>query len=77
MRRCGHYSPTRIARNLGALNGPLLKLHKCLFGGGAAIVFRFGEYRESVDIDFLVSDVACHRDLRRGLLSNANGQSGQ
>lgn len=55
----------RIARILGALNGPLLKVHKCFFGGDTAIVLRFGEYRESIDIDLLVSDVACYRDLRQ------------
>jgi len=62
----------RIAWILGALNGPLLKVHKCFFGGGTAIVLRFGEYRESVDIDFLVSDVTCYRDLRQ-LLTGTGG----
>ena len=63
-----------IARILGALNGPLLKVHKCFFGGGTAIVLRFGEYHESVDIDFLVSDVACYRDLRQ-LLTGTGGMT--
>ncbi|MBM3349738.1 MAG: nucleotidyl transferase AbiEii/AbiGii toxin family protein, partial [Betaproteobacteria bacterium] len=31
--------------------------HQCFFGGGTAITLRHGEYRESVDIDFLISDV--------------------
>lgn len=47
----------RIAHVLGALNGPLLRANNCLFGGGTAIALRYGEYRESVDIDFLVSDL--------------------
>ena len=55
----------RIARVLGALNGPLLRENNCLFGGGTAIALRYGEYRESVDIDFLVSDVASYRTLRQ------------
>ena len=57
----------RIALVLGALNAPLLLQSKCLFGGGTAIALRYGEYRESVDIDFLVSDVACYRNLRQML----------
>ncbi len=32
----------------------------------------YGEYRESVDIDFLVSDVASYRELRQ-LLTGAGG----
>jgi hypothetical protein len=55
----------RIARVLGVLNGPLLLENNCLFGGGTAMALRFGEYRESVDIDFLVSDVASYRALRQ------------
>ncbi len=47
----------RIAQVLSSLDGSLLKKHGCLFGGGTVIALRFGEYRESVDIDFLVSDL--------------------
>ena len=42
----------------------MLKHHNCLFSGGTAIALRYGEYRESVDIDFLVSDLASYRHLR-------------
>ena len=62
----------RIAQALGALNGPLLRENNCLFGGGTAIALLYGEYRESVDIDFLVSDVASYRELRQ-LLTGASG----
>ncbi|OGU15808.1 MAG: hypothetical protein A2076_14505 [Geobacteraceae bacterium GWC2_53_11] len=55
----------RIAKVLGALNGALLKEHSCLFGGGTVIALRFGEYRESVDIDFLLSDMTHYRSLRQ------------
>lgn len=55
----------RIAEALSALDGPLLRDHGCLFGGGTAIALRFGEYRESVAIDFLVSDLAGYRHLRQ------------
>jgi hypothetical protein len=57
----------RIARVLGALDGPLLREHNCLFGGGTAIALRFGEYRESADLDFLVSEVGHYRELRNAL----------
>ena len=62
----------RIAQILSALNGPLLRQHNCLFGGGTAIALRYGEYRESVDIDFLVSDVSSYRALRQ-LLTGSVG----
>jgi hypothetical protein len=65
----------RIARVLTALNGPLLKEHHCLFGGGTAIALRYGEYRESVDIDFLVSDIASYRTLRQLLTGEEGIQS--
>jgi hypothetical protein len=42
-----------------------LRENNCLFGGGTAIALRYGEYRESVDIDFLVSDIASYRNLRQ------------
>jgi hypothetical protein len=54
----------RIAQVLLTLNGTLLREHNSLFGGGTAIALRFGEYRESVDIDFLVSDLTSYRNLR-------------
>ncbi|MCF6178294.1 MAG: nucleotidyl transferase AbiEii/AbiGii toxin family protein [Geopsychrobacter sp.] len=54
----------RIAQVLLTLDGALLQKHNCLFGGGTAIALRFGEYRESVDVDFLISDIDCYRKLR-------------
>lgn len=62
----------RIAQALDALDGPLLRQNNCLFGGGTAIALRYGEYRESVDIDFLVSDVESYRALRQ-LLTGPDG----
>lgn len=55
----------RIAKLLGALDGALLREHHCWFGGGTAIALSHNEYRESVDVDFLVSDLAGYRELRR------------
>lgn len=62
----------RIAQVLTSLDGALLRAHHCWFGGGTAIALRHGEYRESVDIDFLVSDLACYRGLRH-LLTGPQG----
>ncbi len=61
-----------IATVLEALNADLLADNHCLFGGGTAIALRYGEYRESVDIDFLVSDLAGYRRLRQ-LLTGPDG----
>ncbi|WP_431274463.1 nucleotidyl transferase AbiEii/AbiGii toxin family protein [Variovorax ureilyticus] len=60
----------RIARVLQALDGPLLRQRACLFGGGTAMALRYGEYRESLDIDFLVSDAAAYRELRRAVTAS-------
>jgi hypothetical protein len=56
-----------IAQVLHALDGPMLREANCLFGGGTVISLRYGEYRESVDIDFLVADVQRYRGLRQKL----------
>lgn len=47
------------------LDAPLLAEHHCWFGGGTAIVLDNDEFRESVDIDFLVSDQQSYRQLRQ------------
>ncbi|HUD42878.1 MAG TPA: nucleotidyl transferase AbiEii/AbiGii toxin family protein [Dokdonella sp.] len=57
----------RIAEVLQALDGRVLRDHCCWFGGGTAMALRYGEYRESVDMDFLVSDISCYRNLRQRL----------
>lgn len=61
----------RIARVLSALDSDLLREANCLFGGGTAMALRFGEYRESVDMDFLVSDLDSYRRLRQLLTGEA------
>ncbi len=65
----------RIAHVLASLDAPLLKAHHCLFGGGTAMALRYGEYRESLDIDFMVSGIDHYRALRL-LLSGAQGVQG-
>ena len=57
---------------LEALDADLLAANACLFGGGTAISLRHGEYRESVDIDFIVSDRGGYRTLRQ-LLAGPDG----
>ena len=52
----------RLAQVLLELDGPLLRENRCLFGGGTAMALRYGEYRESVDLDFLVSDVGSYAE---------------
>ena len=53
-----------IEQVLRSINADLLKTHQCYFGGGTAIALRHGEYRESVDINLMVSDLASYRALR-------------
>ncbi|MHB1124372.1 MAG: nucleotidyl transferase AbiEii/AbiGii toxin family protein [Ramlibacter sp.] len=57
----------RIARLLESLDAPLLRERQCLFGGGTAITLCHGEYRESVDVDFLVSAKEQYRELRNAM----------
>ena len=54
----------RVASILESLDAAFLQSHGCYFGGGTAIVLGRGEYRDSLDIDFLVSDVTGYRALR-------------
>lgn len=61
----------RVARVLQALDAPWLATQGCLFGGGTAMALRYGEYRESVDVDFLVSSREGYRTLRQRLTGPA------
>lgn len=62
-----------IAKLLGALDAPALALHKCYFGGGTAIALLHGEYRESRDVDFLVSEGQAYRALRGAVTTRGIG----
>jgi len=55
----------QIACVLDALDAQVLADYGCYFGGGTAMALRYGEYRESVDIDFLVSRLEGYRALRQ------------
>ena len=61
-----------VASILETLDASLLAEHRCYFGGGTAIVLQRNEYRESLDIDFLVSDTDGYRELRQ-LLTGVDG----
>lgn len=62
----------KISEVLQRLDSQILKDHECYFGGGTAIVLMNDEYRESIDIDFLVSDIHKYRSLRQ-LLTGPDG----
>lgn len=49
---------------LQSLDAEVLLRHRCFFAGGTAIVLTHGEYRESLDIDFMISNLEGYRDLR-------------
>lgn len=54
----------RIAQVLAALDAKLLQQTECWFADGTAIVLALGEYRESLDIDFLCASNDGYRLLR-------------
>ena len=54
----------KIALILEQLNTEKLVKNTCYFGGGTAIALRFDEFRESVDIDLMVSNIEGYRQLR-------------
>ena len=53
-----------IADVLRRMNHKILQDNKCFFGGGTAIVLRYGEYRQSLDVDFLCYSQEGYRALR-------------
>lgn len=61
-----------IAAVLAHLNPEYFMAHQCFFGGGTAIALRYGEYRESVDIDFLISDVGLYGKVREDVRDHNN-----
>lgn len=65
----------RIARILESLDASLFANNYCYFGGGTALALLGNEYRESVDIDFLVSDIQGYRELRSRVVTGDGFQS--
>lgn len=62
-----------IAGVLKELNGEFLLSSRCFFGGGTCIALVGGEFRESRDIDFLVSDRTGFRALREAVRVDSLG----
>jgi hypothetical protein len=61
----------RIARILEKFDADKLEQAGCFFGGGTAIVLLAGEYRESVDIDFLCASAEGYRMLREAVFNGS------
>lgn len=56
-----------ILRALRDLDGDLFSRAECYFGGGTAITLALGEYRESVDMDFLCASREGYALLRKAI----------
>ena len=63
-----------VLQVLHNLNATFLESCKCYFGGGTRIVLELGEYRESMDIDFMCADRDGYRNLRGTVSSSSLGQ---
>ena len=58
---------------LESLNGDLLARARCWFGGGTRVAMELGEFRESVDVDFLCEDRKGYRILRSTVTQSSLG----
>ena len=58
---------------LESLNGDLLARARCWFGGGTRVAMELGEFRESVDVDFLCEDREGYRILRSTVTQSSLG----
>lgn len=63
----------KVATVLAAMNTDFLRETKCYFGGGTAIALLLGEYRESVDLDFMCADQEGYRKLRASVFARGLG----
>jgi hypothetical protein len=63
----------RIATLLQAFDADLLLQANCYFAGGTAIVLSLGEYRESLDVDFLCASNDGYRLLRNTVTQHGLG----
>ncbi len=61
-----------IAQVLQNLDAALLDKLGCYFGGGTALALLHGEYRQSNDMDFLISGIDGYREMR-ALLTGVGG----
>jgi hypothetical protein len=62
-----------VLKLLNSLSSEMLDATACYFGGGTRIVMELGEYRESLDIDFLCADQDGYRELRNQVTSQSLG----
>ena len=62
-----------IADMLRRMDSRLLLESRCFFGGGTAIVLRLGEYRRSLDVDFLCSSTDGYMKLRNAVAGSGPG----
>jgi len=58
---------------LESLNSDLLARARCWFGGGTRVAMELGEFRESVDVDFLCEDREGYRILRSTVTQSSLG----
>ena len=58
---------------LESMNTTLLNSTQCFFAGGTRLVLELGEYRESMDVDFMCSDRAGYRTLRNIITQRSFG----
>lgn len=56
-----------VLKVLKALDASLFQETGCYFAGGTAIVLLLGEYRESLDVDFLCASETGYRSLRQAI----------
>lgn len=62
-----------IEKLLNCFDAQRLRAANCYFGGGTAIVLALGEYRESVDVDFLCASKLGYRALRNAVTQQSLG----
>lgn len=68
--RSGH---RRVIQILKMLSPDFLESTECFFGGGTRIVLELGEYRESVDVDFLCASQDGYKRLRNEITNQSLG----
>ncbi len=64
----------RVAEILSRMDSGFLAQAECYFGGGTQLAMSHGEYRESRDIDFLVSSAKGIRALRETVSERSLGE---
>jgi hypothetical protein len=64
----------RIQKLLEAFDAEFLLANGCYFGGGTAIVLTLGEYRESVDVDFVCGTREGYKTIRNTVIPSSLGR---